>query len=176
MSINDKLNELLNDVDIMSELENEHFITPLNEMSQEKTKIEQYLMSKVTIINDHLLKCLLLQDSTNSLNHWIKEIWGFLPELPLIKGTNKLPSEKMIRNHTISYFDDTLLDHLDIKIKGINYEENSNVTSYNKQSLYDCIIEYYNRLIPVLARNGEVDDIFTTTIINELIQKYNESK
>lgn len=168
MSLYDKLNE----INIMDELENKHFVNTLNEMAETKAEVARFIKSKTSIINEHILKCLLIQDTTNNLNHWCKEIRAFLPNVPILKTTKKYPDEKMIRECTIGYFGDSLLNIIDSLVNSINYEENTNITNYNKQALYDCIIKYYEWLAIILSKNGNVKLQEVNEEINLLVQEY----
>ena len=146
----------------------------LTEMSLDKERLIQRILDKTEKINDLLLKCLLIQNTTNNLNHWSTEIYSFLPRIQKLKGKNKLPSEKLLTTYTLGYFQDTLLEYMDAMIISMNDIENTNIIEYNKQALYDCIIDYYKWLIPNLANTGNVNIIAVKQEIKELIEKYNK--
>ena len=62
-------------------------------------------MSRKDIIEDldnrsielvrHLIKIVLYQDRGN-LDHWTKELYGFLPSIPNLKGKNRFPDKQTI--------------------------------------------------------------------------------
>lgn len=141
-------------------------------MAIDSRNMKNRIMDKTDKITEHLLKCLLIQDTTHNLNHWSQEIYGFMYSLPKLKRTNKLPSKEMIYNCINDYIGDTLLDNIDTLVKNINYQENTNITDYDKQSLYNCIMSYYNWLSSQLSI-GAVENIEVKNQINTLINKYN---
>jgi len=147
----------------------------LFEMAVEKSAAAANIMSHISELNKHLIKCLLIQNNTGYLDHWGQEIYAALNDVPKLKHDKKLPDEDFIRENTIGYFEDRLPNKLDNIIKVINKQEKTNITKYNKDLLYECIIDYYNWLIPILAVEGEIDDSDDVkNKINELITKYNE--
>ncbi len=146
----------------------------LIEMSLDKKSLEKDIRDKTEKINEHLLKCLLIQNTTNTLNHWSQEVYNFLHSVPKLKGSNKLPNERILHNCTLGYFGDVLLERLDYYVEELNDLEHTNITDYNKQSLYDCILDYYKWLIPMLSTQGTIKNSQVKSQINTLIQKYNK--
>lgn len=145
----------------------------LTEMSESKSKIERDIKYNSRELIEHLLKCLLFQNTTNNLNHWGQEVYSYLKDVQKLKGSNKLPSEKMLYNCTLGYFADSLLMKLNIYIESICEEENISIKEYDKKLLYDCIIDYYKWLVPILSTKGAVKPSEVKAQINILINKYN---
>ncbi len=145
----------------------------LIEMPDSKRDIETDVRQSTGRINEHLLKCLLIQDTTHNLNHWSDEVYELLSDVPKMKGNNKLPSEKMLYNCTIGYFGDFLYERLDGYIEDISEQEHTDIVYSNKQIIYDCIMSYYKWLIPILSHEGSVKQEEIKSEINKLIQQYN---
>lgn len=148
----------------------------LLEMSLDKDRLESDIRNKTQMLNLHLLKCLLIQNTTRTLNHWGQEVYALLSTVPKLKSKNKYPSEKILYNCTLGYFADDLLEKLDSYIEDVNDIENANITDYNKDSLYNCIINYYKWLIPILSKDGKVTTTEVKAQINTLIKEYNKSQ
>ena len=146
----------------------------LTEMSIKRKYLLEDLRIATNRINEHLLKCLLIQNETNNLNHWSKEIYSFLFRVPKLKNDKGFPDEKTLSEGTLDYINDSLPQQIDVMIKSINSDENTNIIEYNKQAIYDCIIDYYKWLIPILSKEGIVELDAVKQKINELINKYNK--
>lgn len=147
----------------------------LKEMSIEKRRLEDRIIDATDKINEHLLKCLVIQDKTHNLNHWSQEVYSFLPRVPQLRGSNKLPSKSLILKRTLGLYGTDLIRRMDIYIPDICRRENVEVPEYNKQSLYKCIENYYNWLASNLSETGEVLSTDVKAQINELIKDYNNS-
>ena len=63
-------------------------------MGKSKKDIIEDLDNKSVELIRHLIKILLYQDRGN-LDHWSKELYGFLPSIPSLKGKNKYPSKDL---------------------------------------------------------------------------------
>lgn len=146
----------------------------LLEMSEDKAKLGSKIDNVTWILDEHLVKCLIYQNKTNTLNHWQHEIYSFLPRVPKLKGSNKYPSEKFLYNCTINIYSDALMDYLNSHVVNVQ-DKYGKVDNINKQGLYDCIIAYYKWLIPILSKNGAVTEPEVRAEINNLIKDYNNS-
>jgi len=146
----------------------------LTEMSFDTSTVIKKITDELENINEHLIKCLVIQNTTNNLNHWEKEIYNFLHNTYKLKSTKKYPDEDLLRENTIIGFGDCLLEQLDILIESICYDENAPVSKYNKQAVYNGIINYYKWIIPILSKNGAVNNVEVYNEIDTLIEQYNK--
>lgn len=146
----------------------------LTEMSTEKSIIQFKVIDKLEIITEHLLKCLLIQNKTDTLEHWCNEIYGFLNNIPRMKGNNKYPNDKLIYSWIIGWIDDDLLEWINSDISMINSKYSMDTSNCNKQSLNDCILEYYKWLSLKLSQNGKINNEEVRQQISTLINKYNK--
>ena len=64
-------------------------------MGKSKKDIVEDLDNKSVELIRHLIKIVLYQDRGN-LDHWSKELYGFLPSIPSLKGRNRYPSKDYI--------------------------------------------------------------------------------
>ena len=76
--------------------------------------------------------------------------------------------------NTIGFFQDSLLEFLDEEVESIKEDFDVQII-YNRQVLYDCIVDYYKWLIPILSNDGIITIKDKEKKINELIQKYNKA-
>lgn len=67
----------------------------LKEFAIEKTEYKVKLMNAFEKIFSHLLKVYYYPRSQYK-PHWVKEIYSFLNDAPILKSTKKLPKEKLI--------------------------------------------------------------------------------
>lgn len=146
----------------------------LIEMSDNKSKIEEDIRHAVPQIVNHLIKCLLINDPDN-IKHWENEIYGFLNEVHLLKGSNKLPSEKMLYRCTIGLITPELSIRINKYVSQVCRKENIKTPNYNKDALCTCILSYLTWLIKNLSTEGIVEDIEVQNKVNQLIQQYNSS-
>lgn len=67
----------------------------LKEFAVEKTEYKVKLMNAFEKIFSHLLKVYYYPKSQYK-HHWVKEIYNFLNDAPILKSTKKLPKERLI--------------------------------------------------------------------------------
>lgn len=67
----------------------------LKEFAVEKTEYKVKLMNAFEKIFSHLLKVYYHPKSQHK-HHWVKEIYSFLNDAPILKSTKKLPKERLI--------------------------------------------------------------------------------
>lgn len=137
------------------------------------------LQRKIDITTDnlieHLLMCLLLQNSTGKLSQWEDEIYSSFNRTCFLTGKNNFPSEKVLYNMTLNQFGDTISIWVITHVDQINYKEKVNITDYNSSILENYIIEYYKWLIPILAKGYFVTHEEVNNKIKELIDDYNKN-
>jgi len=149
------------------------FKTYLIEMSDSISHIRQNIQNHLDQIINNLLKCYLIQNETDNLNHWKQETYSQLSSVPKINRTNKYPSKKQLRKWIITYIEDVLDDRIVREIDNINYtEKNYYINRYDVEILHVYIIEYLDWLCLMLSDKGQVTTRQVHSKIDELIGKY----
>ena len=64
-------------------------------MGMSRKDILEDLDNKSIELVRHLIKIVVYQDRGN-LDHWSKELYGFLPSIPSLKGKNRFPDKRTI--------------------------------------------------------------------------------
>ena len=137
----------------------------LNELARGKAEITNKIDNTSDNIINYLILCLLYCDR-QELNHWKKEIHSFLYKIDKVKGRNKYPSYKKLRKWWFAGFEDTLMDNLDVRIDRIMNEYGQ--VEYNKNKIYNSIINYFEWLLQSLSEKGSVYQSEVTFKIDEL--------
>lgn len=145
----------------------------IQEMAIEQEKVMSDVRSKVNELTLHLIKCFVYKDITGNLKHWEREIYGFLPHVPKVKNTKKFPSYKKLKENTIDMIEDVLLNRIKNNIDYLEDLGYPKDIKYDKNKVYNCIIEYYDWLIKELSTKGEININETYNKINELMKKLN---
>ena len=140
----------------------------LIESTKKANLIAQDVDSKSRNIINHLIKCSLYPDYQD-YSHWKKEIYNFLNDIYLVKGKNMYPSYKQLYKWTIGTFGDVLYSRLDRYIKDIMSDYK--IVEYDKNKVYNIIIEYYKWLILNLSKQGEVTSLEVSNKIDELVDR-----
>lgn len=100
---------------------------------------------------EHLVKIILYRDRGN-LDHWCKELYGFLPRIDKIKGKNKYPSKDMIINalerdkHTTVC---NVLKRVKLDYEYVPYNVSINV-------IENFINLYFDWISEILSKEGEL--------------------
>ena len=74
----------------------------LNEMAISRQQALSVVDSYVVEYSNHLLKCIIFKNTTNTLNHWISEISNYFNEINNIKI--KPDNKKMREDYLYDYF------------------------------------------------------------------------
>lgn len=146
----------------------EMITSKLNEMADTKKEITESIHNKEWMISEHLIKCMLYPKSEN-INHWKVELYGFVHNVNKVKGTNKYPSYKQLYKWVLNRFEDSLLDRIDGYVSDITRKYGN--VEYNKQMLYDKIIEYFKWLLQNLSEKGYVTRQEVSDKIDILIKR-----
>ena len=91
-----------------------------------KTKIQDHIPQLL----NNLLKCILIQNKTNNLEHWSDEVYSQISEVSKIKKTNKYPTKRQLNEWIITYYADVLDDRIKVQISNINYKEHTDIKDY----------------------------------------------
>ena len=145
----------------------------LFEFAEQKKEVERELKSKTVKIIEHILY-LVLDKNNSAKHHWESEIFSFLHDIDLLKGSNKLPKEKFIYDSTYGKRRDRVTDNnwLSVSIRSACYEENiKNEKPLEKvmnEMDYVCS-EYFSWISKKLSTIGRVapDEVFD--LINSLL-------
>ena len=150
----------------------------ITEFLERKQEIKCELSSKSKDIIEHICK-LILMPTNDSVNHWRKEIYGFLNNVKRLKGSDKLPTEKQIFNWTYNAYAERLISvsSMTLYIKSIIQEyslhiENSIDYTLVTNQINNFCKEYFMWISKKLSANGYVplNDIYSK--LDKLIDKY----
>lgn len=148
----------------------------LTELAKSRSEIKSLLESKEAIIKEHLLKLYFWRD-LDTKNHWEGEIFGNVPELPKLKGSNKFLSKDKILEYLYSYFD-VIEYHTKHGLEIIELQEpnlperSSYITSKDCRNFKCFCDEFFDYVGNNLSRIGIVDKRKTYTLLDRLLQKY----
>lgn len=112
----------------------------------------------------HLIKIYLYSDDI-SINHWITEIYSFLNEVKLVKGTNKPPKAKYIYKYTYLLNENYARNVVRAVIgdyKPAEYDD----------SLFEFISDYFKWLSEQLSMYQSIAYPDTKSLIVQLLKKY----
>lgn len=121
--------------------------------SRRKSDIAAMIEENTREIIQHLIKLWLYSDA-ETCNHWKQEVYGFLYQVPRLKGSNKFPSKKFILNNTIIVNEDNILALLRIVIT--DYENQYEQKKIEYPTMKKHILLYFDWLAEELSINGKV--------------------
>lgn len=145
----------------------------VTELADSKREIERGLNDATEPVLNHLLKLYLMSNS-ESRNHWITEIFGFLNKIKKLAGKNKFPSKDQIYDWTYNKWEDVLTDDNYLMdsiesiedIYNINIDENIRTINIGYNRL--CR-DYFSWLANELSQYGRVTFSMVRTKLNELV-------
>ena len=116
------------------------------EMALDKKDLERKLQSCSPKIIEHLLY-LMLSPNCTTRKHWKQEIYSFLNDVTLIKGSKKNPKAKFIYDNTYGYRQDLIMRETYMKkfLKDVCAKENisTNLTITEVQEKLNHVCEEY---------------------------------
>lgn len=121
--------------------------------SRRKSDIAALIEENTREIIQHLIKLWLYSDA-ETCNHWKQEVYGFLYQVPRLKGSNKFPSKKFILNNTIVINEDNILALLRIVIT--DYSNQYEQKNLEYPTMKKHILLYFDWLAEELSINGKV--------------------
>lgn len=121
--------------------------------SRRKSDIAAMIEENTREIIQHLIKLWLYSDA-ETCNHWKQEVYGFLYQVPRLKGSNKFPSKKFILNNTIVINEDNILALLRIVIT--DYSNQYEQKNIEYPTMKKHILLYFDWLAEELSINGKV--------------------
>ena len=148
----------------------------LIEMSQGIKEICDNINNHLRVVKVHLILCFIFGDNEKykeNLDHWVSEIAAAVTEVPYVKGKNKFPTYKQLKQRCLN----TWSDSYDVKINGFvniacSQEHITDIPEYNGQSLVYCTIKYYEWLLQNLSDKGYVDNTEVKNEIEKLMDEY----
>lgn len=133
-------------------------------MSKSQARVYDSISAASEQINIHIAKIMLFPDS-EYVDHWMHEIWSFLPRISRLKGTNKLPKPSMIKR-ALTEENDALNSYLLIAEDLEDELEPCDVTLQE----YTNVVEAYQAwLCQILSTSEQVRQVDVKAKLNELI-------
>ena len=136
-------------------------------MSDEQREIHRDIKSKAAQINQHIIR-LALYPKCEYVDHWKHEIWTFLHYVNKLKGRNKLPKPRFIKD-ALSVSNDMTYGFIRL------VEEMESELSPSNMSIKEIdkfINEYQDWLSVMLSANGIVLQKEVKDKLTELMEKY----
>jgi hypothetical protein len=165
MNNKDKLNE-----ELIKQLTEHQFLL---EMAYGLKDIYRKIDDKIEIVIQHLILCIVFTEvSPITINHWKAEVYNNIHRMWKVKGNNKLPTYNQLKTNCIDTWSDSLLNSLDNEIKSLSKIENLNVSNYDVNKLYNCIISYFEWLFTELSQSESVSSNQVFDEIEELKEIY----
>lgn len=121
-------------------------------MSEYQKEIRRELVSKIKLVDQHLLKCWMFPKHADC-SHWKQEAYNFVNDVDKVKGKNKYPSYKFIRE-AFSTHEDVLYNY--IYLNRNNYKDAIEQDFYSDSELVDKVIAYHDWLAYELSSRGKV--------------------
>lgn len=123
----------------------------IRSMSEYQSKIYDNLVSASNQVNMHLIRLLLYPDS-RFVDHWMHEIWSFLYRVDKLKGSNKYPKAKFIRN-ALAVHNDTVENYIAV-VKDL--ESELEPADVNIEDVIKLIEQYQAWIAEQLSKQGVV--------------------
>ena len=136
----------------------------IRSMSEARSKVHDQIASVAYEMDRHIMKLMLYPD-TEYVEHWEKEIAGFLNHVPKMKGSNKYPSAKFIID-AVSIYEDAIEDMLPVLKEDYSRLHAADVTLADIEHV---IAQYHKWLSTALAEKGQVSQVAIINKLHELI-------
>lgn len=136
-------------------------------MSEYKKEIYRKLTSASEQINEHIIRLLLFPHCKYE-NHWKNEIYSFLFRIDRLKGKNKWPSAKFIKE-ALAVHNDILQNYV---LPVIEQESEFTAANIPLSTIEAAINEYQDWLADNLSKSGIVSLADVHTKLDEILKKY----
>ena len=133
-------------------------------MSKPQAKVYDAISAASEQINIHIAKIMLFPDSA-FVDHWMHEIWSFLPRVSRIKGSNKLPKSSMILR-ALSEENDALNSYL---IIAEDLEDELDPIDVTLTEYAKVVRAYQQWLAEMLSSNEQIRQADVKATLTELI-------
>lgn len=118
----------------------------------------------------HLILCFIFRD-LHLVNHWKSEVYANLNRTYIVKGTNKFPTEDWFNKKCFDWLD-SFYNSIDSRVSSLAFVEHLSEPKYNKDNLYDFVVDYFKWLYNKFSSKGEVDAVDVFNCIDNLLNKY----
>lgn len=128
------------------------------ELAEKDINIRNHLFYAQDQILQHLFKIYFMK-SSQSIDHWILEIFGFLHRVNKRKSTNRLPSEDFIYSAVFGNSEDSFEDWFPMYVSNIeeDYGVSLHPTKEDVEILFDLCKKYFHWLAKELSNNGKLE-------------------
>ena len=135
-------------------------------LSNSKKELANAIEDRSDMIFIHICKLLLYQHSAYC-DHWMHEIYGFMPRMKKLKKTNKLPSREFISNIMLENLDGMVFQFMAEAIADeddYDYDE-----SVSAEVVQEVCRKYVTWLSEKLSTTGFVTNAEVKAKLSELI-------
>ena len=152
----------------------------INAMAETKARIESEMSGRsLSRALTHIL-CIILAPDSQTVNHWMNEIYAFRHDIDKLKGKNKFPSANEIYKWSYNKKQDLITDVNWMKLTIEDVKDNENISDSRSPAtiskIMDSIcVEYFKWLAENLSKVGVVSNRQVHEKLNELIDKYNKA-
>lgn len=143
----------------------------IKDRKQDKTTI-WYLTSHSDIITSYLIYCIMKYNTPSDYEYWERRIYDFIPALPKLRTTGAYPSSKLLRKKMVDSNLNDLRSLIHLYHKDVETQK-LDISYYNEEVMYNCLMMFFEWMIDELSINGIVDRNKYHNKLKEVIDKYN---
>lgn len=143
----------------------------LREFAIERSALKAKLMFSFESIFPHLL-LVYYYPTAEEVNHWEKEVYNFLNDVPVLKSTKRLPPEKLIKEGLWDSVKEIIPRRHGNFVKDVNlgeYGANLGQVKFDRRA-EDFCREYCDWLAMRLSKDGSVSRFEVKTQIEKLLK------
>lgn len=148
----------------------------IKEFAKSKSDIINIISTKENIVKEHLITLYFWRDN-ESRKHWEGEIFGNIPQLPMLKGSKKYLSKNKILEYLYSYSDNIKQQTIS-SVEYIEYLKPdlpiiSKYITYKDRINFKCFCDdFFNYVGDNLSKTGDIDKWKTYDLLDKLLAKY----
>jgi len=131
----------------------------------EISDVKNNFMHYAPDVIEHLIK-IWLNPNHESVNHWISEVYSFMPRVLRLKG-KCIPSEKLVMKYTYKGFADLIPGFADETIQKCGQEKELDLKALNR-----WVKAYFKWYHYALDENGRASEISITNWINDNLKRF----
>lgn len=127
-------------------------------MSVNRQALENQLFSAALPLTEHLTKIYMFPN-VDYRQHWMKEVWNFVHQVPKLKNNNKFPEASFIFESLSGYAD---VSYNTIELIVGEYSEHAPERADGSE-LEEMLIQYFTWLADQLSEFGKVssDEVYS---------------
>lgn len=150
--------------------------TYITELAKSLADIKALLSNKEETVEEHLAKFYFWRDN-NAHNHWMGEIFGNVPRLPVLKGSKKFVNKQTVLDYLYSY-SEVIQKQTKFILQDIERKETDLPSVYKHLNLRDCYNfkcfcdEFFDFVADGLSTVGGIDKDETYDLLEMLLDKY----